>query len=235
MQKKYLDYNTNHYTKNEIHLINYYLRATLYKFILSNICLEQLWTLSSLKRNEVYIALENSLDKLDVDDQELLMISFVFENFLLQSKTFLDFLMLYLTIILKTGHNGSISRDKFFKSLRNVKDDLFKVKSLKISKYFESNVFGTSDWNILHTKDWGSLLTSLRDKISHRDIIKSVFKSNEYLFGDIFLNWPTLHNITYDRFCQYIQNGMFTLFPEVTPILFDLKWETGMYHDKMWN
>ena len=234
MQQKYFEKNQDKYIEDEIHLVKYYLNAALYKFVLSNISLEQLWTLSSLKRNNVYNALENSLKSLDTYDKELIMISFVFESFLLQSRTFLDFIMLYITLVLKTGHKGSISHSKFMKALNNVRDEPFDKKAKEILDYFNSNIYGKPDWNFHHPRYWGTLLSSLRDKIAHRDIIKSSFNSNEYLFDDILFNWPTLRNITYDRFCQYIQNGMFTLFQEITPILFDLKWETGTYNENMW-
>jgi hypothetical protein len=81
MQEIYLRGNPDLYTSNELQQVRYYLKAVSYKFHLANLSLEQLWSLSDTKRQELLHALQNSLDRLDVSDDELLLISFVFEGF----------------------------------------------------------------------------------------------------------------------------------------------------------
>lgn len=234
MQEVYLQKNLGLYTRNELQQIRYYLKAVGYKFHLANLSLEQLWSLSDTKRQELLYALENSLDRLDTSDDELLLISFVLEGFLFQARSFLDFYMLYICIFLKTDHQGSMSTERFFKALDKVNEGVFAEKARGVRDYFDNKVFGTSDWTGLNPDDWGSLLQSLRDKIAHRDRLRPSFKSDETLVGNVLFDWPTLRDITYDRFCQYMQNGMFALFTDVSPILYELKWKAGPYKPDFW-
>ena len=234
MQDIYLRKNPSLYTPGELQQIEYYLRAVAYKFHLANLSLEQLWSLSETKRQEVLYALENSFDRLDVSDDELLLISFVFEGFLFQARSFLDFYMLYICLFLNTGHQGSISTERFLKSLDRVNEAPFAEKAKWTHNYFRNKVFGTSDWTGLNSNDWGSLLQSLRDKIAHRDRLRPSFNSDETLAEKVLFDWPTLRDITYDRFCQYIQNGMFALFTDVSPVLCELEWKAGPYRPDLW-
>ncbi|RMD67251.1 hypothetical protein D6817_02070 [Candidatus Pacearchaeota archaeon] len=235
MQEIFLQRNSGLYTKEERNRLRYYLKAVAYKFHLANLSLEQLWALSEDKRQELFFALENSLDRLDVSDDELLAISFAFEGFLFQATSFLDFYMLYICLLLKSGHQGSISKKRFFKALAKVSDPFLAGKAQRVSTYFANHVFAetTGEWLVPH--NWGTLLRSLRDKIAHRDRIRPSFESDETLVGEVLLNWPTLQSITYDRFCQYMQNGMFALFTDVAPLLYDLEWRSGPYRRGMWD
>jgi len=136
--------------------------------------------------------------------------------------------------MLKTGHQGSMSKEKFFKSLGSVDQSPFSDKVKKIEKYFHTQVFGSSEWYGMNPNNWGSLLVSLRDKVAHRDRLRPSFDSGETLVGGVLFDWPTLRNITYDRFCQYMQNGMFALFTDVSPIIYELEWKAGVYKPDLW-
>lgn len=234
MQNIYLQKNSALYSREETRQIQYYLRACNYKFYLATLSLEQLWALSHTKRDEIFYVLENSLDRLDCSDDELLLISFVFEGFLFQSRAFLDFYMLYLCLILKTGHEGRISKGKFEKTLTKVSFP-FIDKGAQVQEYFQSKVFAETQKEWLNPENWGTLLRSLRDKIAHRDRLRPSFDSNETLTGQILFDWPTLQKTTYDRFCQYMQNGMFELLREVSPILYDVEWKPGPFKPEMWS
>lgn len=235
MQDMFLEKNPSIFTAEEIKSIKYYLRALSYKFHLANLSLSQLWALSETKRYKIWDALKNSLDDIECSDDELLLISFVFENFLFQARSYVDFFMLYVSIFLQSGHQGSISEKKFFKSLNGITEGSFVEKSQLASEYFSTNVFGSSEWDGLNSNNWGTLLKSIRDKIAHRDIIRPSFNSSESIAEKILFDWPTLQNITYDRFCQYMQNGMFALIQDISTILYDLEWKSGVYHPKLWD
>ncbi len=237
MQEIYLKKHPELYAEAEQNQLRYYLQAVAYKFHIANLSLEQLWALSEDKRGKLFYALENGLDRLDVSDDELLAICFAFEGFLFQATSFLDFYMLYICILLKSDHQGSISKDKFFKALDRVSrdpDQFLADKANRVHTYFAEHVFAEATNGWLVPDNWGTLLRSLRNKIAHRDRIRPSFESDETLLGEVLLNWPTLQGITYDRFCQYIQNGMFTLFTEVAPLLYDLEWHPGPYRRGMW-
>jgi hypothetical protein len=229
MQASFLRKNVALYTGLEIQQIDYYLRASLYKSYLATIAMEQLWALSHFKRNDLVFALQNSLESLDCTDDEMLAISFAFENFLFLSRAFLDFYMLYLCIFLKTGHEGKISQSKFYDSLNRVKSGSFAGKAERINEYFKTKVFAESSNDRLSPENWGTLIQSLRDKIAHQDRIRPNFSSQETLLNKVLFNWPTLRGMTYDRFCQFMENGMFSMVTEISCLVYDLEWKPGPY------
>jgi hypothetical protein len=127
-----------------------------------------------------------------------------------------------------------MSRRKFFKALKKAQEEPFKRKAEWIKRYFDTRIFGSSDWEGMNPNDWGTLLKSLRDKIAHKDRLHPSFDSEEVLVGEVLFDWPTLRGITRDRFCQYIQNGMFAIFTDVSPVLYELEWKPGPYRTDMW-
>lgn len=234
MQEVYLQRNPTLYTQAEEQELCYYVKAVSYKFYLATLSLEQLWALSYTKREELFYALQNSLDKLECSDDEVLLSSFALESFLLQSRTFLDFYMLYICLVLHTGHKGSISTDTFRKELKKVQREPLATKARKVRDYFDTEVFGTRDGKGFVSASWGTLLQSLRDKIAHRDRLRPSFESSETLLDKVLFDWPTLRGMTYERFCQEMQNGMFCLIADVSPILYDLEWKAGPYRPNLW-
>lgn len=234
MQEVYLQRNPTLYTQPEEQELCYYLKAVSYKFYLATLSLEQLWALSYTKREELLYALQNSLDKLECSDDEVLLSSFALESFLVQGKAFLDFYMLYICLVLRTGHKGSISTDKFQKELQKVQREPFATKAHKVRDYFDTKVFRPRDGKDFVRGDWGTLLQSLRDKIVHRDLLRPSFESSETLLDKVLFDWPTLQGMTYERFCQMMQNGMFCLITDVSPILYNLEWKAGPYRPNLW-
>lgn len=235
MQHIYLQKHSDLYSTDEKRQIQYYLKAVLYKFQLSACTLEQLWSMSHSKRDDVYLAIANGLDRLDCTDEELLAVSLVFEEYLFIARSFLDFYMLYLCLVLKTGHEGSISLEKFYSSLKRSNIDRLVTDVSKVDSYFQTKVFAESSKDWLAPENWGALIKSLRDKISHRDIIKRSFDSEETLLDAVTFDWPTLRGMTYDRFCQYMENGMFTMLTNVSSIIYGLEWIPGVYNSDMYN
>jgi len=234
MQGIYLQRNPTLYSQPEEQRLRYYIKAVSYKFYLATLCLEQLWALSYTKREELVYALQNSLDKLECSDDEVLLSSFALESFLLQGRAFLDFYMLYICLALRTGHKGQISTDRFRKELRKVQLEPLATKARKVRDYFDTKVFGTHDGKDFVPSNWGTLLQSLRDKIAHRDRLRPSFESSEVLLDKVLFDWPTLQGMTYERFCQMMQNGMFCLITDVSPILYGLEWKDGPYRPNLW-
>lgn len=234
MQNIYLQKNSRYYSQDEQQTIIYYLNASKYKFQLSNLSLEQLWSISDYTKMKVVDAISNSLDELDISANEKLLISFTFESFHFFSKSFLDFYLLYTCLILRTGHEGSMTKEKFYKEMRKKSDEPFHAKSIEIKAYFNNNVFVDPNHASISSKNWGSFLSDIRNKVAHRDRIRPSFNSNEKLIGDVLFNWPTIQDMTFDRFCQDIQNGMFSLIQDTSQILFDLEWKSGPFKKGMW-
>ena len=234
MQEIYLRRNPSLYTSEERQQLHDSVGALSYKFHLANLSLEQLWALSHAKRHGLSSALQNVTEDLEVSDDELLLISFVFEGFLFQARAFLDFFMLFVCLLLKTGHRRYMSKKKFLKALKRVQQDPFAMKAQQVRVYFDTKVFGSSDWEGLNPNNWGTLLQSVRDKVAHLDRLRPSYDSEEILIGETRFDWPTLRGITYDRFCQYMQNGMFALVTDLSPILYELEWKSGPYKPDLW-
>lgn len=233
MQDVFISKNENLFSQEEENEIRYYLRASIYKFYLATLSLEQLWSLSHSKRDKLTIALENSLDTLNCSDDDLFLISFVFEGFLFQGCAFLDFYMLYLCLFLKTGHQGSISKSKFEKAIKKANHEML-PKSHMVENYFQNDVFSNNNSSWLMPENWGVVLRSLRDKIAHRDRLRPSFDGDEKLLDKVLFDWPTLQETTYDRFCQYMQNGMFEMLRGVSQSLYDLEWAPGPYRNDLY-
>jgi len=226
MHSYYLRGHSKLYGQIEREHLDHYLAALRFKFYLATLSLEQLWAMSHTKRDQVVPALQNSLDRLECSDDELLLQSFLLEGFLFMGRAFLDFYMLYVALLLRTGHKGSMRKSRFFKALDKIKEGRFAERATKAEAYFQNRVFCPDCW--------GTRLESLRDKIAHRDIIRPSFESDETLIGQVLFDWPTIKGITYDRFCQEMQNGMFSLFTELSPVLYELEWKPGPYRPDLW-
>ena len=234
MQDIYFDRNPGVHSRKEVDGLHYYLQAVSYKFHLTILHLEQIWALSEEKRLQAPYVLANSFDRLETSDSELLAISFAFEGFLLQSRTFLDFYMIYVCRFVKSGFNGSMTFERFFKNLSRARNGPCGEAAKLIGEYFNENVFSQSEGKSLAETEWGTLLISLRDKIAHRDRLHPSFNSRETLTDGILFDWPTLRDTTYDRLCQYFHNGMFALLRETSPILYGLEWKSGPLKSDMW-
>lgn len=234
-QEVYLRKNSGIYTEDEIANIRYFLDALLYKYQLANYSLEQLWVIRDVKvESNLYEILNNSITSLKLTDNEVFLQSHVLEQFLFQGRSYLDFYMLYLAYFLRTGHTGAISTDKFYKRLRKAQPDLLHKKAVVIENYFGENVFGSEKPAIRsQPTNWGELLKSLRDRIAHRDRIKISMNSREQIMNDILLDMPTLQDLTYERFCQAMENGMYEMIRDLFPVLYDLEWQAGPYREGM--
>lgn len=125
--------------------------------------------------------------------------------------------------------------EKFYSSLKRSNIDRAVTDVSEVDGYFQTKVFAESSKDWFAPENWGALIKSLRDKISHRDIIKRNFESEETLLDAVMFDWPTLRGMTYDRFCQYMENGMFTMLTNVSSIIYGLEWIPGAYNSDMYN
>jgi len=127
-----------------------------------------------------------------------------------------------------------MSRKRFDRALKNVPQSPLSEKAVQVKEYFDTRVFAPSAQSWLSPENWGTLLESLRDKIAHRDRLRPSFDSDETLVGKVLLDWPTMQKTTYQRFCQYMQNEMFYLVTDISPILYELDWKAGPYKPDLW-
>jgi len=233
----FLRKNPQLYPEDALKNVRYFFDAFLYKFQLANISLEQLWSIRDAKvENNIIGIARNSIVSLELTNNEVILQSHVFEQFLFQSRSCLDFYMLYLAHFLRTGHKGPMSTAKFYKRLSRAEPDFLRIKARLVEEYFISTVFGEEKYvDVFSPTNWGSLLKSLRDKIAHRDRINMSMNSPDRIMNDILLDFPTLKDLTYDRFCQAMQNGMWFMICDLFPILYDLEWQAGPYREGMFD
>ena len=234
MQRIYIQNNRSLYSDDDEQELKSSLSAILFKFRLTNYALLQVWSIRDNKTKEfLYNNFANSSKSFDCTNDEQFLYSALLEQFLFQGRAFLDFYMIYIILLLKVDDRGYVNKKKFEKLLQSAQPP-FDSKASTALKYFQENVFGEEVDRGVVQANWGSLLKSLRDKIAHRDMIKHAFKSDESLFDGTPIDLPTIRDLTYDRFCQNMHNGMFFLFTELLPLLYDLEWKAGKYQDGMW-
>ena len=234
-QTIYLRNNATLYSEIEREKLRYFLDAFLYKYRLANYSLEQLWSIRDAKLEDNILAIaRNSIVSLKLSDDEVFLMSHSFEQFLFQSRSCLDFFMLYIAHLLCTGHVGSMSTEKFYKRLKTAKPDVLMGKAKAVENYFNRNIFGLEkDVDHVSPTNWGTLLKSLRDKIAHKDRINMSMNSPDRIMHDILLDFPTLQDLTYDRFCQAMENGMWFMIHDLFPVLYDFEWQAGPYRKGM--
>jgi hypothetical protein len=228
MQRLYLESNTGLYSDDrETDSIEYYLKAVSLKYYLASLSVEQLQAVRHNRINEEILhVLENSLDTLDCSDDDTLMVSYALECFLFQTVAFLDLYMLHVCLLLRTGHRGKMTKARFFRELGGVQEGPWVSKARWVEEYFASKVFSEQyNPNSWVREDWGTLATSLRDRIAHRDIVRPSYDSQETLIADVRLEWPTLQEMTYHAFCEMVRAGMRSLFYDVSAFLYDLDWD----------
>ena len=236
MEEIYLQ-DTPEYTEVERKKIAYFRRAFAYKFHLTNLHLEQLWSLTHTGDQNLLLkeVLANIYDTHQFNDDNLLLPSFAIEGFIIQGTAFLDFYMLYMCSIFKINETNHLSGRKFLQALEQVTEEPCGARAEQVKIYFTTNVFGDSKEETLLTNNWGELLKNLRNSLVHRDILCPDFQNAVPLLERIIGKWPEREmNLTCSRFCQDVQNVMFYLMTTLAAIVYGLEYKPGPYRPGMW-
>ncbi|MBW1669484.1 MAG: hypothetical protein JRJ66_15855 [Deltaproteobacteria bacterium] len=225
MQDIYLKRNHEHYSQDQILQINHRFNALLHKGMLTSLHLEQLWAMSEYFRSDLLYEFNNLPQEVSWNDTHIIIGNMFLESFLYQARSLLDFYQSYICVLLGTKTPRYMSRKKFSRAMKKSPKH-FGEKPLIINEYFDEKVFIEGAW--------GNILKSLRDKITHKDIIKQSYEGTEKYMQKVLLNWPTIQGKTYERLCQEIENGYFGMIVETSEILFDLEWKPGMVNYVNW-
>lgn len=225
MERIYLKRHAISYTENEAFQIDYYRKASIYKFIFATYTLEQMWAMpTQITKLNMMSIMQNNLDELDLSQDEVFLASYHLENFLYHGVAFLDFVALHITLILKTGHSGRMNPKTLLKSLDKVTIKSLIPKSVKIKAYFEEQVYNNGGW--------GNKLRFLRNWIVHRD--KPRPTTTDDLISKVRSEYPMLEEESLGRFQQDMQNSWFFFYNDLAPMLYDLEWKSGPYREGMW-
>jgi len=229
IHNSYISNSQHPYTEDELSQINHFFNSIIFKFFLTRIAIEQLQSVRYGRIDEsLWPAIKNSLYTLNCSNDEQVLVSFAFESFLFEARSFLDVYMVFVCLLLKTGFTkGYMNKSKFYDELDKVNKPPFVEKARWIKQYFDAYVFGVEvkQQESIIRNDWGTLLRSLRDKISHRDAISLSFDSEEKFIADIRLDWPTIKGITYHSMAETIGNGIHALFHQGLCHIYELKWD----------
>lgn len=225
MQELYLAQNASCYTVEQTAQIRRWLGAVQYKYLATNVHLEELWTLSMACRWTLLDVLTYTLERQHWTGDDVLIGSMYLENFLFQARAFLNIYMFYTCLVMNITNPGSITIDDFQRHMRKVKGIQFENRAQSLGSYFNTIVFGPGQW--------GRLVKELRDKITHRENLRTSYQGDEVVLG-ILLDWPTIRGMTFERFAQTFENGAFEMFRATTPLLFELEWKSGPFRENLW-
>lgn len=240
MQTAYIAQNPQTFTLTEQMNLRYYLRVCNYKHFLTLISLEQLWSLDRVSSIPISRVLENCLDSLQTSDNQQSLISFSTENFLFHGAAFLEFFQLYLAEFFCVANvkinKRNTGKEKLYEQLAQA-DLAFQPKCVQVKQFLEQRVFRSQNQLAFIPENWGNVLRTLRNFIAHRDRTRPDFSTGQTLYAQLatsIAGWQDIENFPFGKFCQYIQNGIFDLYPGLSPILYDLSWKPGPYLPSMY-
>ena len=227
MQEAYLRDPSLEYSAKQIRLMSYYMDALLFKFYLSTLHLEQLWSLShgagvNITLREV---LDNSFDRHDLENDNLLLTLFSLEGFVIQGSSFFDFFSLYILIYFRLEPIPYLSESKLIKALESLNTEIMEPTVKLIRKYYLQK----------DPKLRRKFLKSLRNSIVHRDMLLPSFNKSITLLDKLLdSSSGSLLDSSTARFSQDMQNDMFSLATDLLPNMFNLEWKPGPYKPDLW-
>ena len=173
--------------------------ALLFKFVSIGVNLEHLWEIKDNKN------ISSKCQKVEIGEWKnpYSFLDLVFlENVVIQTRAFIDFAQKLSCLVLGYEKNFNGTKE-FYRVLNRIRNE----KSIQVLSKFQE---------ILLEENWGATVKSIRDKISHYDIIKT---NSEYR--------PKIQKMNYERFCQNLENDVFVLLCDLNEILFERKWVSG--------
>ncbi|MCF6347119.1 MAG: hypothetical protein L3J20_02310 [Flavobacteriaceae bacterium] len=172
--------------------------SLLFKFISVATNLEFLWQIHYIKKDK----LEKQKHTAEWQNNLSLTDLMYFESVVIQLRAFIDFSQKLSCSVLEYTKPVDGTKD-FYKILSKINSQ----KARKVESKFSE---------IMSENSWGSSVKSIRDKITHYDIVKT---KSEFR--------PTIQGKSYERFCQDLENDMFVFLTELQLILFEKEWVSG--------
>jgi hypothetical protein len=204
------------------------LEEAMYKFNVASYFLETMWGVHHYLENPTK-GLPESFDFVYTNETDNL--TFILSSLLDQSlyswRSFLDFYLKYLLHFTTGRYIETASTASFRKNMQQAISSGNSEKAESIWKYIRNHVFDET-YNG-ENEYWGDLLRSLRDKTTHKKLIKPTLEKKTNQKGyDIF--WPQINKRSYPYLVQWeFENNAYKMLLDLFEILYEFPWVTGPF------
>lgn len=195
--------------------------ALIWKLTAAGIHLERLWDYkdSVAMKRLLENAVHNNFDPKRFTDKEVAYLTVEFEAYLMQARAFISVAQIHTLDACRVPFGGILTNEKYEKAVKNAPVDV-SGRLVRAYEYFTIDVFGSSKW--------GTLLRSLRDRVTHFDRIRpsvTIIKDAEQL---------NVAGLSLERLVQDFENGYYDLLVDVIAPIWEREWKPGAYIPGMW-
>ena len=195
--------------------------ALMWKLTAAGIHLERLWECkeSVAMKHLLENAVHYNFEPKRFTDKEVAYLTAEFEAYLMQARAFISVAQIHTLDACRIPFGGILTNDKFDKAVRNAPVDV-SGRLVSAYDYFTNEVFGCNKW--------GTLLRSLRDRVTHFDRIRpsvSIINDAEQL---------DVAGLSLERLAQDFENGHYDLLVDVIAPIWEREWNPGAYIPGMW-
>lgn len=211
-----------------------YLEEAMNKLYLGVLAIEQMWGVNNYLDKPTQglpPGINNKLTNWQSDTT--FMLSALFDQSLYQWRSFLEYYLKYLHYFCLGSLPKKFDLSAFQKYMDNNDDENKNEKGKLVFKYIRENVYCKA----FNGEDelWGDLLRGLRNKTTHRGLIRPTMRIKENKFG-YSLSWPTVQGLDYSRLAQIrFENNANKMIHELNPILYGFKLVTGPFKEGMFD
>lgn len=197
--------------------------ALVWKLTAAGIHLERLWeNRESLEiRQMMASTISDTPEPKRFTDKEIAYLAVEFEAYLLQARAFISIAQIHTLDACRVPFGGQLTNKKY-ESLVNDSPDNVKKKLVQAFSYFDQEVFGP--------KQWGGLLKSLRDRVTHFDRIRPSRDTSHKWLEEL-----TVTGLSLERLAQDFENGSYDLIVNVIAPIWGRDWQPGAYQLGMWD
>lgn len=196
--------------------------AVVWKLTAAGIHLERLWENreSFAMQQLISKALSGDPEPKRFTDKEIAFLTAEFEAYVLQARALISVAQIHTLDACRVPFGGQLTNKKYEKAVRKAPKDV-SDRLTRAHNYFTHNVFGRDKW--------GTLLTSLRDRVAHFDRVRPSKTSSGEGPDEL-----TVAGLSLERLAQDFENGSYDLLVNVITPIWDRDWQPGPYRPGMW-
>ena len=208
------------------------LEEALYKYNTASHFLETMWGVHHYLEQPIHGLPENyDFIFTNHNDNITFLLSALLDQSLYSWRSFLDFYLKYLLFFTTEKNIETMSTSSFKKYMQQVIEQGTSPKAQKTWEYIRESVF---DKTYNGNKElWGDLLRSLRDKTTHRKLIRPTLQKKKNQEGYDIL-WPEIRGYTYPLLVQHeFENNAYLMLLDLFEVLYEFPWVTGPFKPNM--